>query len=205
MVPAGDVKTSSSAVSITQRGQDVVQRSTESLSKERSDYVYEDSEGKAKSGWLRQIGRKVRPFVLPALALVILGWWISATVLKATRHRWIIAFRYIPNTVVTRPVEAVWIPAVQKPWYKLPYRTRLAIGWLCLLAIVFGSAFGFKLENQAIALFVLKSRAGFDIFNWIATLAADFLSQGSVGAGFFFDAEVVAKHWFFVNTVSHTP
>lgn len=32
--------------------------------------------------------RKLRPFILGALALLILGWWISATVLQATRHRW---------------------------------------------------------------------------------------------------------------------
>lgn len=32
--------------------------------------------------------RKLRPFILTALAIVILAWWISATVLKATRHRW---------------------------------------------------------------------------------------------------------------------
>ena len=31
---------------------------------------------------------KLRPYILTALALLILGWWISATVLKATRHRW---------------------------------------------------------------------------------------------------------------------
>jgi len=31
---------------------------------------------------------KYRPFILGALALLILGWWISATVLRATRHRW---------------------------------------------------------------------------------------------------------------------
>ena len=55
--------------------------------------------------------------------------------------------------------------------------------------------------QQAIALFVLKSGAGFHIFNWIATLASDFLAQALVGAGFFFDAETVSKHWFFVNTV----
>ena len=29
-----------------------------------------------------------RPFILAGVALVILGWWISATILKATRHRW---------------------------------------------------------------------------------------------------------------------
>jgi concentrative nucleoside transporter, CNT family len=31
---------------------------------------------------------KLRPYILTALALLILGWWISATVLKATRDRW---------------------------------------------------------------------------------------------------------------------
>lgn len=155
-----------------------------------------------------------------------------------------IAFRFIPNSVVTRPVEAVWIPCVQKPWFSLPYYVRLTVGWLCLLGIVFGSAFGFPLEanstygdraisvlglfvfqccfwlaskhrsqvpwptvivglfiQQAIALFVLKSSAGFDIFSWIATLAADFLAQSHAGSGFFFDAETTAKGWFFVNTL----
>lgn len=200
------------------------------------------------------IYQKLRPFILVATALVILGWWISAMIL--TRYRWIvqtlwawffilvIAFRFIPNSVVTKPVGAVWEPLVSRPWFKLPYRARLAVGWLCLLAIVFGSAFGFKLENgttygdraisvlgllvfqtgfvltsrdrrnipwptvivglflqQAIALFVLKSGAGFSIFNWIATLASDFLNEGLVGAGFFFDPDTVNKHWFFVNTL----
>lgn len=31
---------------------------------------------------------KFRPLILAALAALILGWWISATILKATRHRW---------------------------------------------------------------------------------------------------------------------
>ncbi|KAF5321394.1 hypothetical protein D9619_001373 [Psilocybe cf. subviscida] len=200
---------------------------------------------------------KYEPFILGITAAVILGWWISATVLKATRHRWIvqtlfawffilvIVFRYVPNTVVTRPVEAVWKPLVEKPFFALHYRVRLAIGWLCLLALVFGSAFGFALPEgtsygdrvisvaglflfqlgfwassknrhlvpwptvivglvlqQAIALFVLKSGAGFSIFKWIATLAADFLGQSKAGATFFFDAETYAKGWFFVGTLS---
>ncbi|KAG5646271.1 hypothetical protein DXG03_003867 [Asterophora parasitica] len=254
-----------SAVNIAQREHDVVKRSSsESLAKEKSDYSdekhVEDPEMnhpvEEEEGRPNPIYARIRPLILPALALLILGWWISATVLKATRHRWIvqtlfgwgfiaiIAFRYLPNTVVTRPVEAVWVPLVERPWYSLSYRIRLAIGWLCLIAIVFGSAFGFPLQErtnygdraisvlglavfqfcfwlssskrtevpwptvvvglflqQAIALFVLKSKAGYDIFRWIATLAGDFLSQGEVGAGFFFDAEVVSKHWFFVNTL----
>lgn len=56
--------------------------------------------------------------------------------------------------------------------------------------------------QQVIALFVLKTGAGFSIFKWIATLAGDFLDSGLAGAAFFFDADTVAtKHWFFVNTV----
>lgn len=207
-------------------------------------------EDEKKKSWYQ----KLRPFILVGSMIVILGWWISSMIL--TRYRWIvqtiwawffilvIAFRFIPNSVVTKPVSAVWKPLISRPWFNLPYRVRLTVGWLCLLAIVFGSAFGFRLENgttygdraisvlgllifqtgfwltsrdranipwptvivglfvqQAIALFVLKSGAGFSIFNWVATLASDFLSEGLVGAGFFFDAETINKHWFFVNTL----
>jgi concentrative nucleoside transporter, CNT family len=31
---------------------------------------------------------RFRPYILTGVAMVILGWWISATILKATRHRW---------------------------------------------------------------------------------------------------------------------
>jgi concentrative nucleoside transporter, CNT family len=100
-----------------------------------------------------------RHLKLFALAALILGWWISATVLHATRHRWIvqtffarsfiaiIAFRFIPNSIFTHPVEAVWIPLIQKPFFALPKYVRYGLGWLALLAIVLGSAFGFELEN----------------------------------------------------------
>ncbi|PSR73877.1 hypothetical protein PHLCEN_2v10297 [Hermanssonia centrifuga] len=201
---------------------------------------------------------KLRPYILGGLALVILGWWISATIMKTTRHRWIvqtlwawffiivIAWRFIPNSVATRPIAAFWIPVVQEPWFRLPYNVRLTVGWLALIGIVFGSAFGFKLTansgygdraisvlglfvfqfcfwatsahrahipwptvivglfaQQAIAMFVLKSGAGFSIFKWIAFLASDFLAQALQGAIFFFDADTVnTKHWFFVNTLS---
>lgn len=97
--------------------------------------------------------------LLFALAAVILGWWITSTILPATRHRWIvqtlwawvfltiIAFRFIPNSFVTRPVEAVWLPLVQRPWFSLPRTIRYTLGWAALFAIVFGSAFGFPLTS----------------------------------------------------------
>jgi concentrative nucleoside transporter, CNT family len=81
-----------------------------------------------------------RPFILAATALVILGWWVSATILEATRHRWIVQtlfawsfififiFRFVPTIIVSRPVEAVWEPLVQRPFFKLPYTTHLGLG-----------------------------------------------------------------------------
>ena len=46
---------------------------------------------------------KLRPYILTALALLILGWWISATVLKATRHRWYaLYFRPLASELLMR-------------------------------------------------------------------------------------------------------
>ena len=114
---------------------------------------------KDEPSWVSRNHSLVRRLKLFALAALILGWWISSTILHATRHRWIvqtffawsfiaiIAFRFIPNSVVTRPVEAFWIPLVQKPFLGLPKYVRYGLGWLALLTIVLGSAFGSKLEN----------------------------------------------------------
>ena len=35
-----------------------------------------------------QLYVKLRPYILAALAALILGWWISSTIMHATRHRW---------------------------------------------------------------------------------------------------------------------
>ncbi|KAI0644418.1 H+/nucleoside cotransporter [Trametes meyenii] len=205
---------------------------------------------------LKAYGR-FRTLVLIALAALILGWWLSATILKDTRRRWIvqtifawfflavIAFRFFPNSVVTRPISAVWTPCVQTPFFRLPRNTRLCLGWLALIGIVFGSAFGFPLTGntaygdraisvlglfvfqlgfwatskhrsriswptvivglfaqQAIAMFVLKSGAGYSLFKWISQLASDFLSQSRAGTTFFFDAELVGKHMFALSILA---
>ncbi|KAA1118719.1 hypothetical protein PGT21_003408 [Puccinia graminis f. sp. tritici] len=56
--------------------------------------------------------------------------------------------------------------------------------------------------QQVLALVVLKSKAGYDFFNWIAKAATDILDQGTKAGGFFFSPQVVENHWFFVNTLS---
>ena len=117
----------------------------------------QEDDDESSKGKMRAMRKHMRSVILIALATLILGWWISATVLKATRGRWlvqtifawffllVILFRFIPASVVSRPVSAVWMPLVQRPWYRLPRYLRLTIGWLCLLGIIFGSAFGFPL------------------------------------------------------------
>ncbi|KAI0062830.1 H+/nucleoside cotransporter [Artomyces pyxidatus] len=259
-------QTSASAIETAPHLEKKATRSTESFHDKKehpaldAEPVVRDTEAGVDAhddSWHTRHSVPLKRVFLAGLAALILGWWISSTILPATRHRWIvqslfawffilvIAFRFIPNSVVTRPVEAVWQPLVAKPFFALPYYIRLGMGWLALIAIVFGSAFGFKLQNnttygdraisvlglvvfqfcfwatskhrfhiewptvivglfiqQAIALFVLKSGAGFHMFKWIATAASDFLNEGLVGAAFFFDDDTVNKHWFFVNTLS---
>ena len=46
---------------------------------------------------------RYRPFVLAGVAAVILGWWISATVLEATRHRWYVSLSLSVALSVPRP------------------------------------------------------------------------------------------------------
>jgi CNT family concentrative nucleoside transporter len=155
--------------------EDIIEKksSTGSLSKEErgvphlsgdaeanlNEVIMTDLNKNEPSSWLSRNHSLIRRLRLFALATLILGWWVSATVLHATRHRWIvqtffawsfiaiIAFRFIPNSIVTRPVEAVWNPLVKKPFFALPKYVRYALGWFALLAIVLGSAFGFKPEN----------------------------------------------------------
>jgi hypothetical protein len=107
----------------------------------------------------------VRVVSLVGLALLILGWWITSITLQATRHRWvvqtifawafllIIAFRFIPNSVVTRPIEALWVPLVQEPFFRIPKYIRYTMGWLSVIAVALGSAFGFKLEEVRVPLY----------------------------------------------------
>ncbi|KAM0749765.1 hypothetical protein T439DRAFT_326647 [Meredithblackwellia eburnea MCA 4105] len=196
-----------------------------------------------------------KPFLHAALVLLLLGWWIPTLIIN--RRRWIpatvlvwffiglIAFQYIPNRIFTEPIGRVYKSTINDPWFRLPRPVRLGLGWLALLALVFGSAFGVPLQEgssygtraqsvfglfvfqfcfwlssahrksirwhtvivgliyqQAIALFVLKSGAGFAIFNWIATLAADFLAQAYPASVFFFgDNAVNTLHLFFTTVL----
>lgn len=79
-------------------------------------------------------------------------------------------------------------------WATSKHRSR--IQWHTVIISLF--------TQQVIALFVLKTGAGFHMFMWLANLVSDFSDQGLVGATFFFDQDTVQnKHWLFVNGVCH--
>lgn len=127
-----------------------------------------------------QYYNKLRPLILIGMAVLILGWWISATILPATRHRWIVQtvfawvsmdfsssnrtsfslvwlqffillifFQFVPSRVFWNPIVKIYDPLVAQPFFRLPYHVRLAMGWACLLGIIFGSAFGFPLPDAS--------------------------------------------------------
>lgn len=84
-------------------------RSTESFSNEKQRnqevdaeaVLAHDEEEVEGARTQRQIFyRRYRPFILGGIAAVILGWWISATILEATRHRWYINFNLIINEII---------------------------------------------------------------------------------------------------------
>ena len=68
--------------------------SIESTSKEKANVIEGDVELLSKDAddqahdKANQWYSRARPVILTALAALILGWWISSTVLKATRGRW---------------------------------------------------------------------------------------------------------------------
>ncbi|KAF8521197.1 Na+ dependent nucleoside transporter C-terminus-domain-containing protein [Hysterangium stoloniferum] len=110
-----------------------------------------DEQGDASTEHRRpgNIGR----VMLPALAGLVLAWWVSGLVVEATRSRWIpaslwawffllvILFRFLPISIVTSPISP-FISAITTPILSLPYHVRLMLLWLAAVAITFGSAFG---------------------------------------------------------------
>jgi len=59
----------------------------------------EEEKAKQASLW-----RRIRPFALTGLALLILGWWISATILPGTRNRWYVPLADCTLVPLSQPI-----------------------------------------------------------------------------------------------------
>lgn len=143
------------------------------------------------------IQNMLRLMLIASLEVTVIVWFFIG----------LIFFQYVPTTTFSRPIERTWIATVETPFMKLGSRIRLGLGWLALLGLVFGAAYGFTLNDgtsygqrtqsvfglfifqlcffifsahhkaiqwrtvivglafqQILAMFVLKSGAGFAIF-----------------------------------------
>lgn len=70
--------------------------------------------------------------------------------------------RYISKKPFARGIELVWTNAVSNPWNKVPHYGKVAIGWLCILALFFGAAFGIKEVPEST--YADRARSLFGIF-----------------------------------------
>ncbi|KAI0110256.1 H+/nucleoside cotransporter [Daldinia grandis] len=82
-------------------------------------------------------------------------------------------------------VMIVILTATSKDWRKIPWHTVI----------------GGMLTQFIIAVFVLRSQAGYDIFNFISTLARTLLSFAAEGVEFLTDKSVTKLTWFLTGVV----
>jgi CNT family concentrative nucleoside transporter len=59
------------------------------------------AEDLAETQGKRAFWNQYRPFILAGVAAVILAWWISSTILKDTRHRWLSHTVIVPVMMLT--------------------------------------------------------------------------------------------------------
>jgi concentrative nucleoside transporter, CNT family len=100
MSSAGVISAAGAAPEYSSHGEPVQRKTSRSGSSEYDDkekqasavhdarVAEDEQEAEAAHDRQHRVYERFRPFILGGLALLILGWWISATVLKATRHRW---------------------------------------------------------------------------------------------------------------------
>ncbi|KAI1651588.1 H+/nucleoside cotransporter [Daldinia loculata] len=82
-------------------------------------------------------------------------------------------------------VMIVILTATSRDWRKIPWHTVI----------------GGMLTQFVIAVFVLRSQAGYDIFNFISTLARTLLGFAAQGVAFLTEESVTKLTWFFTGVV----
>lgn len=185
-------------------------------------------------------------------------WWIASLILHRHDKNWVIpfllylaislrlVFLYVPVTVITRPVFALWTYTTAPLVRLIPEKLRIPGAALLTVAVILAGSFASResadntRENRAvslfglavalvvlwatsrdrsrinwhtvvvgmlvqfiIALFVLRTQVGFDIFNFISTLARLLLGFAEHGVDFLVTNGFAASHssWFIVSVI----
>ncbi|OAV98675.1 hypothetical protein PTTG_07696 [Puccinia triticina 1-1 BBBD Race 1] len=116
--------------------------------------------------------------------LILLGLWLAST----------FGIKLGPGNSYTDRVRSLVGVIIFQLGFWASSKNRSLIRWRTVIVGL--------IVQQLLALLVLKSKAGYDFFNWIAKAATDILDQGTKAGGFFFSPQVVESHWFFVNTLA---
>ncbi|KAF9076690.1 Na+ dependent nucleoside transporter C-terminus-domain-containing protein [Rhodocollybia butyracea] len=130
-------------------------------------------------------------FRAPYAARLALGWLIVVGVFMAL----VFGFKRKDNEVSSggRAIPLLGVLVFQTILW-LTSEDQSKIQWPRVVVALF--------SQQVIAMFVLKTRAGFDIFNWIVGAVVDFFSSDIPAQVFMWDQVTVSKEWFIINVVA---
>ncbi|KAF5390477.1 hypothetical protein D9757_005265 [Collybiopsis confluens] len=134
----------------------------------------------SRQSWLR----------IPYLVRLAIGWLVVIGIFMAL----LFGFRSdVQSSLSTRAIPLLGVFTFQLI-FCLISENRSKIPWP---TVVLG-----LILQQIIAMFVLKTRAGFDIFHWIITVVVDFFNSGISAKIFLLDEDTVNKQWFVVNVTA---
>ncbi|KIK54383.1 hypothetical protein GYMLUDRAFT_48748 [Collybiopsis luxurians FD-317 M1] len=129
-------------------------------------------------------------FRIPYLARLAFGWLVVVGVFMGL----VFGFR----SDLQSPSSARAVPLLGVFTFQLLFcvtsENRSKIPWSTVVLGLF--------LQQIIAMFVLKTLAGFDIFDWIITVVVDFFNSGVNAKIFLLDQDTVNKQWFIVNVTA---
>ncbi|KAL1956272.1 hypothetical protein VTO42DRAFT_7445 [Malbranchea cinnamomea] len=209
---------------------------------------------------LRVFRIQYRPQIRIAIHSIILalftGWWIAGLILRRKELGWIvpflvwlaitlrIIFYYVPISLVTKPVYALWNNTVPHFLRLIPERLQTPAAAALVVAVILIGSFVSEesadntRENRAVslfglvvlifglwatsrnrkkivwrtvivgmllqfivALFVLRTQAGFDIFKFLSDRASDLLGFSEQGTSFLTADTVPAIKWFLITVI----
>ncbi|KAE9399090.1 hypothetical protein BT96DRAFT_994211 [Gymnopus androsaceus JB14] len=126
---------------------------------------------------------------IPYLLRLSFGWLVVVGIFLSM----VFGFRNDDESLGARAIPLSGIVVFQTTFF-LASENRSRIQWPTVIN-------GLILQ-QVIAMFVLKTRAGFDIFDWIVNVVIDFFGFTIAGKVFVWDEATASKEWLIINIIA---